>query len=177
MSITHNFVNSNSIGGIGESIFYSLLSSLGDVKSVVRDKKWQAEGVDFILDGVKYDTKFDTKASATGNIALETISRKKDGKVLKRGWVYETGADCIAYIYLDNSYWKTLFFTPHEILTLAERYKDNIKVIKNFGYESEVVLVPLQDLSHKKQLEIPVVGASPDIDVLRLVHNYLKGEI
>lgn len=176
MSITHNFVHSNSIGGIGESIFYAVLSYLGTVKSVVSEKKWQKEGVDFILDDVKYDTKFDTKAFSTGNIALETVSRRKDGKVLKEGWVHQTGADCIAYMFLEDMHWSTYFFTPNEIKELAEEYKDNIKVIRNFGYESEVVLVPLTALEHKKKLRIPVVDGKPDLDLLKTVHNYLKSQ-
>lgn len=176
MSITHKFVNSNTIGGIGESIFFSLLSSLGDVESVVNDKKWQKLGVDFVLDGVRYDTKFDTKAMATGNIALETVSRKKDGQIIKKGWVYESKADCIVYIYLENSDWSAYFFTPAETRELVKQHPNNIKLIKNFGYESEVILIPLDSLSHKKKLSFPVVGANPDLSILEFVHDYLKKE-
>lgn len=173
MTIVHNFVNSNSIGGIGESIFYTLLSKLGEVKVVTKDKKWQVQGVDFILEDVKYDTKFDTKAFSTGNIALETISRKKDNKIIKEGWVHTSKADCIAYIFLENDTWSIYFFTNTEIKELAAIPTYKIKEIRNFGYESEVVLVPIEDLSYKLKMQFPVVGEA-SIDVLDKVHTYLK---
>lgn len=175
MAIIHNFVNSNSIGGIGESIFYTLLSRLGTVESVTSKKEWQKKGVDFLLDGVKYDTKFDTKAFSTGNVALETISRKKDNEVIKYGWVHTTEADCIAYIFLENVTWSTYFFTPEEMKGLVANPDYQTKEIKNYGYESEVVLIPLQDLSYKLKLNFPVIGDTGSIDVLHKVHNYLKG--
>lgn len=173
MAITHNFVNSNSIGGIGESLFYLLLSRLGKVKSVVSDKKWQKMGVDFILDDVYYDTKFDTKAFSTGNIALETVSRQKDGVVLKSGWAHTSQADCIVYIYLENTDWSMYFFTPDEVRKLVDRNYP-VKTIKNFGYESEVVLLPIEDIGNKLKLTFPVVGEFTEIEPLKKVHNYLK---
>lgn len=174
MAITHNFVNSNSIGGIGEAIFYTLLSRLGKVESVVKDKKWQKKGVDFILDGVYYDTKFDTKAFSTGNVALETVSRRKDGEILKEGWVHTSEADCISYIYLENDRWVIYFFTPEEVKKFAEEESYDIKSIRNYGYESEVVLLPLEDMGHKLKMTFPVVGDVKDLSVLKKVHTYLR---
>lgn len=174
MAITHNFVNSNSIGGIGEAIFYTLLSKLGKVESVVKDKKWQKMGVDFILDDVYYDTKFDTKAYSTGNVALETVSRRKDGEVIKEGWAHTSEADCISYIFLENDMWSIYFFTPEEIQRIVEDSDYAIKSIKNYGYESEVVLLPLEDMGHKLKMTFPVVGDVGDISILEKVHTYLK---
>lgn len=173
MAITHNFVSSNSVGGIGEAIFFSLLSELGEVKSVVSDRKWQKKGIDFILDDVYYDVKFDTKAHSTGNLALETVSRRKDGEVLKSGWAHTSQADCISYMYLRNSEWSMYFFTPDEIKTIVSNESYDTKVVKNYGYESEVVLVPIEDLSHKLNLVFPVVGVA-DTSILKKVHTYLK---
>lgn len=174
MAILHNFVNSNSIGGIGEAIFYTLLSKLGEVKAVTKDKEWQKMGVDFILDGVFYDTKFDTKAFSTGNVALETVSRRKDGKILKDGWAYTSEADCISYIFLEDANWSIYFFTPVEIKTVVECEDYEVKSIRNYGYESEVVLLPLADMGHKLKMTFPVVGDVSDISILEKVHTYLR---
>jgi hypothetical protein len=174
MGIVHNFVASNSVGNIGESIFFLLLSKLGQVVSVVKDKKWQSKGVDFVLEEVYYDTKFDTKAFSTGNLALETVSRKKDGVVVKEGWVHTSEADCIAYMYLENTDWSIFFFTPEEIKRLATTRGYETKVIKNYGYESEVILLPIEDLSHKLKMTFPVVGEVPDIEIIKKVHKHLK---
>ena len=173
MAITHNFVSSNSIGGIGEAIFFLLLSELGKVKSVVSDKKWQKKGIDFILEDVYYDVKFDTKAHSTGNLALETVSKRKDGEVLKSGWAHTSQADCISYMYLKNMEWSMYFFTPEEVRSFVSNEEYSTKVIKNYGYESEVVLVPIEDLSHKLNLVFPVVGLA-DTSILKRVHEYLK---
>lgn len=176
MQISHNFVNSNSIGGIGEAIFYLLLSKLGEVKSVTKDKFWQKKGVDFILEDVYYDTKFDTKAFSTGNVALETVSRRKDGETLKDGWAFTSEADCITYIFLEDLSWSMYFFTPKEIKEFVDEDGYTKKSIKNYGYESEVVLVPLGDLSHKLKLQVPIVGDFTEIHGIEKVHNYLKNK-
>lgn len=174
MPITHNFVNSNSIGGIGEAIFYTLLSKLGEVKAVTKDKEWQKMGVDFILDGVFYDTKFDTKAFSTGNVALETVSRRKDGKILKDGWAYTSEADCISYIFLEGSHWSIYFFTPVEIRTFVDSGDYEVKSIRNYGYESEVVLLPISEMGKKLKMTFPVVGEVQDMSILKKVHTYLR---
>lgn len=171
---THSFVSSNNVGSIGESIFFSLLSRLGNVESVVTDKEYQAKGVDFVLDGVYYDTKLDTKANHTGNVALETVSVKKDGSVVKQGWVHTTQADCVTYIFLAGTHWNVLFFTPYEMQKMVATPNYQTKQIKNYGYESEVVLVPLADLEHKSKLLVPIVGDLEDISLLEKVHSYLK---
>lgn len=176
MQIVHNFVNSNSIGGIGEAIFYLILSNLGEVQTVTKEKVWQKKGVDFILDGVYYDTKFDTKAFSTGNVALETVSRRKDGEVIKAGWAFTSEADCIAYIFLENLSWSMYFFTPREIKEFVDGDSYLKKAIKNYGYESEVVLVPLEDLSHKLKLQVPIVGDFTEIHGIEKVHSYLKSK-
>lgn len=175
MAITHSFVTSNNIGGIGESIFYLLLDGVnpGNVKTVVKEKEWRDRGVDFILEDVYYDTKFDTKAFSTGNVALETISRRKGKTVEKLGWVHTSQADCIAYIYLENTDWVIYFFTVPEIQKLVENEEYEKKAIKNYGYESEVVLIPIKDLSHKLKMTFPVVGEA-DVSVLKKVHSYLR---
>jgi hypothetical protein len=173
MAITHNFVSSNSVGGIGEAIFYLMLSTLGEVQSVAKDRKWQKLGVDFILGDVYYDTKFDTKAFSTGNIALETVSRQKNGEVLKSGWAHTSQADCIVYIYLENTNWSMYFFTPEEVKSIVNRDYET-KTIQNYGYESEVVLLPLSELSHKLKITFPVVGGFEDTELLKKVHTYLK---
>lgn len=170
---THNFITSNSVGGIGEAILFSVLSRLGPVDSVVKDREWQKIGVDFILENVWYDSKLDTKAFSTGNLALETVSKKKDGQVLKRGWVYTSKADCIAYIFLEGLAWSIYFFSTDEMLELIKSESYKVKSIKNFGYESEVILVPIEDLSHKKKMSVPVVGEA-DLGVLKTVHGYFK---
>lgn len=175
MAITHSFVTSNNIGGIGESIFYLLLDGIspGDVKTVVKEKEWRDRGVDFILEDVYYDTKFDTKAFSTGNVALETISRQVGNKVEKLGWVHTSQADCIAYIYLENTSWVIYFFTVPEIQKLVQSEGYEKKPIKNYGYESEVVLIPIKDLGHKLKMTFSVVGGA-DLSAIRKVHAYLK---
>lgn len=175
MAIVHNFVTSNNIGGIGESIFYILLDGLspGDVQSVVKEKEWRGRGIDFILQDVYYDTKFDTKAFSTGNVALETVSRKEGTKVIKKGWVHTSQADCVAYIFLENSNWSIYFFTVPEMQKMVRIKEYETKSIKNYGYESEVVLVPIKDLEHKAKMSFPVVG-EVDLSVLRKVHEYLR---
>lgn len=173
MTLTHRFEPSNSVGGIGEAIFYTLLSSLGDVEVVVSERAYQKQGVDFVLDGIKYDTKLDTLTATTGNVALETISVMKGGKVYRVGWAEDTGADCVVYIYLEGQEWVLLFFRPEEMQRIVSRGYRKAKVY-NKGYESEVVLVPVAELVESKTfMRIPVVGV-PDLSILRRVHDYLK---
>ena len=161
MKQVHSFVASNSIGGIGEALFYSLVSHVfpeKEIEDVTKIKKWQKSGIDFIVDGVYYDVKFDIKANATGNLALETISKSKNGVVEKEGWVYTSKADCVVYVTLVGLDWAFYFFTKPETLNLAKKYKDNKKSVYNYGYESEVILVPKNSLENKKIIFQNVLG-------------------
>lgn len=171
---THNFVSSNSIGGIGEVIFFSLLSELGKADSVVNDSKWQKLGVDFVLDDVYYDTKFDTKAFSTGNIAVETVSVRKNGEVKKKGWVHTSKADAISYIYLENENWTVLLLSLPYLKRIIKEDSLKKKSIRNYGYESEVLLVPLERLKRVPKIRIPVVGGGKDITRLKKFHKNLK---
>lgn len=177
MAQTHNFLTSNSVGGIGEALFISLMGKIRkDVKNVSSTRSWQKRGIDFVVDGIFYDTKFDLKASSTGNMAIEVVSRQKDGVVHKKGWLHTTEADCIVYIFKEDLTWKMYFFTQEQLSELEREYKDNIKEVANYGYKSKVVLVPLEALNNKQTLDIPIVGNPPreSLSFLRKVHKYLK---
>lgn len=177
MPQTHSFLTSNSVGGIGEAIFLSLMDKLGKkVKNVSSTRSWQKRGIDFIVDEVTYDTKFDLKAASTGNMAVETISRQKDGVVHKEGWLKTTEADCIVYIFKNDLSWKMYFFTIDQLEELEAEYTDNKKEVFNYGYKSEVVLIPLSALEGKPYLEMPIVGEVPteQLELIGRVHTYLK---
>ena len=181
MTQKHSFVASSSIGSIGESLFFSLASiSLPGIEiiNVTKDKLWQKQGVDFIIDDVFYDVKFDTKANSTGNLAFETVSKSKDGVVIKEGWAYSTKANCISYIVLNELRWSFYFFTPNEVLKLVKTNEDNKKSVYNYGYESEVVLIPVSTLSHKKIINIPVIGnfKLSTREDFSFIHEFLKGD-
>lgn len=173
--LIHDFNSSNSVGNVGESILYSLLDILspGNVKVVTAVKEWQAKGVDFVLEDIYYDVKFDTKANSTGNLAFETVSKSINGNIIKPGWVYASEADCIAYMYLNGLNWDMFFFTPPEIKKMVDSSNYQVKPIKNTTYESEVVLVPISSLGHKQKMEIPVAG-TVNTQVLEFVHKTLK---
>lgn len=173
----HSFIASNGIGGIGESIFFSLLSRIGKPKSVTSEKEWQKKGVDFTLSGIFYDSKFDTKAASTHNIAIETVSRRAKGKETKLGWAHTSEAHCIAYIFLDGNEWSVFLMTQADVKKLIRTQKDReTKIVKNFGSQSEVILIPLSDLSGILNIRVPVVGApsGEEIKKLKKFHNSMK---
>ena len=172
--IVHNFTASNNIGSIGESLFAVMMTLAGyEIESVTTERDYQKRGIDFIVDTVYYDTKFDTKAQSTGNITLETISSKKEGRETKLGWSITTEADCVVYIYLFGTEWHMLFFTLPEMTQLLKKPYER-KVIRNYGYEGEVVLVPIKDLDYKKVVKVPVMGDVGDLSTLHYIHNYLR---
>jgi len=174
--ITHEFSTSSNLGGIGEAIFLLLAREISNkVISVSEVKDWQLLGIDFIVDTVHYDTKLDLKATVTGNMAIETISRKVEGRIKKEGWFYTTKADCIVYIFREDLSWKLFFFTLGQLKTLVHRYKLATKEVFNYGYTSEVILVPLSELKDKKSLEIPIVNFKElDLTFFRETHEFLK---
>lgn len=180
MATTHAFTTSNTVGGIGESIFLMFLSKVlkkSKIENVTRKRDWQSKGIDFLVDKVKYDVKFDVKAASTGNLALETVSKAKDGDVHKEGWIYTTKADCIAYLTLSDTDWVLYFFTPAELKHLIKKYTDKRKSVYNYGYTSEVVLVPMEDLRHKQTVALPLVGepSAHSKNLFKKIHDYLQG--
>lgn len=174
MSKLHTFSASNGVGSIGEALFYALLSRLGKVTSVVKDKTYQSQGIDFLLDGIGYDTKFDTMAASTGNVALEVVANDVSGKI---GWALGTQAHCVAYIYRDGLDWVSLFFRPQEMKKLCAREYPH-KTARNPRYSSEVVLVPLADLDYKKPVRLPILGEPSESSLVQLekIHRHLAGE-
>lgn len=175
MHLKHNFKTSNDVGGIGESIFLSLMQNITeDIEVVSTKREWQSKGIDFLIDGVTYDTKFDLKAASTGNMAIETISRKKDNIIHKEGWLTTTEADCIVYMFKNDLDWRLYFFTIGQLAKLEEAHRENKKEVFNYGYQSEVVLIPLSALGKKKYASIPVTGEIPgeQIELLKTIHSY-----
>lgn len=173
----HSFVASNSIGGIGEALFFTFASKYlkkSKIEDVSKKKEWQKKGIDFRIDSIGYDVKFDTKAASTGNLALETVSKAKDGEVHKEGWAYTSEADCIVYATLVGLDWAFYFFTRNEILHLIDKHTENRKSVYNYGYNSEVVLVPKDTLSHKKIALVPLIGnpKKEHSNILKEVHEY-----
>lgn len=182
MPATHSFTTSNTVGGIGESLFLMFASKVlrkSKLENVTRKKTWQSKGIDFLIDTIKYDVKFDIKAASTGNLALETISKSKDGDVHKEGWIYTTEADCIAYLTLKDTEWVLYFFTPQELKNLVNKYTESRKSVFNYGYNSEVVLVPLTDLTYKQTVSMPLVGepSARDKNLFKKIHDYLQGGV
>ena len=173
----HDFITSNTIGGVGEAVFLSLISrEFDNIRNVTKIKEYQSQGIDFFVDNVSYDVKFDVKAASTGNLAIETISRKKNGRVQKAGWLHTTQADCIVYLTRDNMEWLFYFFTLDELQRLAGDFSEYKKEVYNYGYVSEVVLVPITHLSRKPRLSVPLVGEPENVELLSTVHNYLKAQ-
>lgn len=170
MRVIHNFANSNGIGAIGEAVFYSLLSELGDVTNVSTDRTYQKKGIDFLLDGVGYDTKLDTRAASTGNIAIETISRRQNGVVKAKGWALTSHADCVVYMYLKGLDWNIMLLTKETIADILTKGYP-VRSAKNYSYESEVVLAPIKDLG--VDMLVPVAGEY-DISTLKEFHESLK---
>lgn len=150
------------MGVIGETLLYSLLSTSNTPITDVRNQKeWQTKGVDFIWNGLKLDAKFDTQTTKTKNIALETISVKKDDTVTRRGWIYESESDVIVYIYLWGVNWKCVLFTPEEARDMITPEYTR-KEIWNTSYTGEVVLVPEDKFN--RYCEIPVAGGGSEAE-------------
>lgn len=152
------------MGVIGETLLYSLLSVSGTPITDVRSQKeWQTKGVDFIWNGLKMDAKFDTQTPRTKNIALETISVRKGEEIVKRGWIYESQADVIVYIYLWGESWKFVIFTPEEArnIILPEHKRS---LVRNVNYTGEVVLVP--ESKFKRYCEVPLASSMDEANIL-----------
>lgn len=180
MPTKHAFSTSNTVGGIGESIFLLFASKVllkSKIENVTRVKNYQTKGIDFLVDNTKYDVKFDLKAASTGNLAFETISKQKEDEIHKEGWVYTTKADCIVYLTLTDTDWVMYFFTPGELKNLIKEYTDVRKSVYNYGYTSEVVLVPMEDLKHKQRVILPLVGepSAHNKNLFKKIHDYLSG--
>lgn len=177
--ITHEFKSSKQNGAIGESVFESLAVNVfgrDAVQNVTDVKEWQEKGVDFIVNDITYDVKFDMKAPKTGNVAFETIAKSKDNVIEKLGWVYTTEANCIVYLTHETSSWKFYFFTKEEVVKLVEEHGNNNKPVKNKTYMSEVVLVPLTSLGYKKTLQIPLMS-SPTEDNAMFFKNSVQSRL
>lgn len=162
----HSFSNSNNIGKLGEAVLHQVLkkAKIGKIKDVTNDKTYQKKGIDFIIEkgNIGIDAKLDIQTNNTGNIAIEKISKRQNGEVIKEGWAYTSEAHLIAYIYMDTSSfeWVIIFFTPEEARDLIVQYEGKPYAVKesfNYGYESVIVRVPVAEVSFP-MIRVPIIG-------------------
>lgn len=166
----HEFGTSKRVGDFGEDVFSQLLGLIGaNVEDVSGDKKWQKMGIDFVADGVWYDTKYDTRSNETGNIAVETVSRRVDGVVEAPGWIYTSEADYIVYIYQWGQRWIVQFFTTENLREIVKGKQ--LRPVYNRGYQAEVALVPVKTLDEYPYITFPVVESKVNVDVFRSLHK------
>jgi hypothetical protein len=160
----HNFSNSNNVGKLGEAVFHQILqkSGLKNIQDVTSKKTYQAKGIDFLVGDIGIDVKLDIQTDKTGYIAIEKVSKKQDGVVIKQGWAYTSEAHLIAYMFMDTKSfeWVIFFFTPEEARGLIDEYENvpyAIKSSQNYGYESVIVRIPVSEIKFKI-LRLPIVG-------------------
>lgn len=141
--MTHMFKESLKAGKAGERIFLNLLLKAGvtDILDVSENRSIQKKGYDYVVCGKKLDVKFDVRATTTGNIAFEIVSQRKEGKIVKEGWLHTSEADVFMYItFLDDSV-AFIALTKPEIISLIENYGKGERSVRNYSYESVVVPV------------------------------------
>jgi len=163
----HSFSNSNNVGKLGEAIFHQVLkkSRVGKFRDVTGDRSYQSKGIDFLIEkgNIGIDVKLDIQTDKTGNIAIEKISKKQNDNIIKKGWAYTSEAHLIAYMYMDskNFDWVIFFFTTEGARTLIDDYEERPNAIKesfNYGYESVIVRVPINELTHITCIRFPIIG-------------------
>lgn len=160
--------------GLAQIIFAGVFTRISDeIDFVGKDKILRDQAIHFVVDGIFYGVWIDFRAETSGHLTFETISKLKGKKVEKYGWTRRNRAHATVMIHKENADWVLYFFKPGEIIELIRKFSDNSKRFKSFGYETEVVLVPLTHLSHKLPVRIPVVG-EPDVSGIRGIHEYLK---
>lgn len=140
--MVHKFVNSLKAGKIGESFFLTLLHASDVVYTdVTDDKDYQKKGIDYLIGSKSVDIKFDMRSGDTGNLAFETVSRRRDGILYKEGWLYTSLADSFVYVTILQASVVFFLFSKQDILNLLPLGKT--RVVNNYGYESEIVAVPI----------------------------------
>jgi len=166
----HTFTASKNVGNMGEALMKEILkkSKVGKYIYVAENPQYQKLGIDFLIrkNNIGIDSKFDTQTGTTGNIALETVSRMKDGEIIKHGWAYTSKAHLISYIYMDlhAREWVMFLFTTEKARELINEYKDKpnaVKTANNYSYNSEIVRVPVVDIQNLFNARFPILSAAP----------------
>lgn len=167
--MTHMFKASLSAGKVGESLFSDLLirGGIDDFKDVSDDKSFQKEGIDFVVNDIKIDVKFDIRAITSGNLAFETVSRQKDGKILKEGWTKTSTADLFVYVTFLGSNICFAALTPEDIQNLMSNHGLGERIVKNYGYESVVIPVPTSICIGVSKHYQSTIGEAYDIKSLK----------
>ncbi len=146
MSNVYDFDRQRELGADGESVIRELFSRLFRIVNSASHE--QREGIDFWFShggfDVAVEVKTDFTAGTTGNAFIETTSVDTSGKP---GWAYSSRADFLLYYVPPN---RVVYIMPmREIRKLLpvwlKRYER--RKIRNSGYFTEGVLVPLDQFS------------------------------
>lgn len=147
------------------------------VQDVSMDREYQYRGIDFVsTDGVTYDVKYDTRAAETGNIAVELVSRKVNGIIERKGWLYTSDADFIVYVYQWYGKWVAKLFTLADLRRLATARGVPQRPVYNKTYEGLVALVPVSTTTDIPQVEFPLVAENINTTVLKTIHMEVVSE-
>ena len=171
------FSFSSGLRGIGQVVFYGLLSRVvDDVEFVGLNEMFSKQYVDFTAGNVLYFTNFDSRARMHKSIVFETLTEiNEKGMVEKYGWAKQTKSDAIIKIFRDNHEWVLFIFLAGEMTDLIRSNPKYIERKQNpyTKKEYEVCKIPVENLSHKTPIRVPIVG-EPDVSAIRDVHEYIS---
>jgi hypothetical protein len=172
-----DFNFSSGLRGIGQVIFYGLLSrAVADVEFVGLNEMFSRQYVDFTAGNVLYFTNFDSRAKVGKSMVFETLTEiNEKGMVEKYGWATQTKSDAIIKIFRDNHEWVLYVFLAGEMTDLIRsnpKYMER-KINPYTKKTYEVCRVPVNDLGHKTPIRVPIVG-EPDVSAIRDVHDYIS---
>jgi hypothetical protein len=143
-----NFDDQLHVGAWGEDIIDKFFSRWYVVRKVSREM--QRQGIDRILvskrdnSQLKVEYKTDTKAHQTGNVFVETVSVDA---AQKRGWVYTSKADVLAYWIPGRSVIYTIHFSTLREVFPHWEWRHRHVTAANDHYATHGILVPLVEFA------------------------------
>jgi hypothetical protein len=154
----YDFERQRELGAIGESIIRGVFAQQFNIQRSVALE--QRQGIDFWFSYGAFDlaveVKTDFTAAHTRNAFIEVTSVDVDGKP---GWAHTSRADFLLYYVPPDRvvYVVAMREIRHRLPAWRKKYES--RRVQNDGYQTEGILVPLDQLNGRV---LPVLGAAAE---------------